>query len=1188
MKNRLFQRLSAFAVAGAMAVSFAAVPVAATEVPEHEHNWVSQVTKVATCQEPGFEKRACDCGAVETKELPQKTEHTYNAEGKCTVCGTMNPALLTNDTTDTTKTEPGTETGKGTQTDGVGGEQAKTDGGEGQPTENKGENTEISKPTEGKGETNETSKPTEGKDETTETSKPTEGKDETNETAKPTEGNGETTGSTETTEGLTEEEQAAQESAKRVAEVQALIDALRTEVPEEELEAEKAKFDAVTAALATLTEEEKAKLNLTNYQALEKLLALLPATLEEKVGPVTTEEELRKAIEQGGDVVLANDITLTRMIEIGKDKQDYPGLNLDLAGHAISSEVKKVFEIHTTEKVVIRSSADKKGTITTSSGDGRCVDARVAANVELSNLTLSVTGGGNTQVVNIGGAVNGANLVINNCTISAGDAGYAVMAFRKSTINISGSDLSGFAALYMSGHDGDSSGTEITVSGSTLTGNNPHGPSDNDFGTIQLEAPVTIEVKNKSTLVANGTGDYSEFILGANNEYLAIAGANVTIDETTTIQLAGHEGKNFLLHPYFYADNHITENTIKIPSKYASMLDADLKLDADNRVVQKINSEERLRAAIEKGGTVTVDADIELTQPLVIANGKTVTLDLNGKTLSDKAGSFGGQNQPDSLVIVDNGGSLTVTGNGTIRSSVNGIKMTQDSTKNDKLPAKLVVENGTITAGDYYAIAGNGSRHNTDITINGGTISATYGGIFHPQDGKLTINGGSITGGEFGVEMRAGELNINGGSITATAKNFEVKPNGNGSTSIGVAVAVVPHTTGKNVSVTISGGTLTGNHALNEAKVETNSGTVSMSVSGGDFKGKVDSQTVEKFITGGTFKEPPKEALAKDHFSFEKKPDGTFELKEDPHISDGNETIYPANPNAPVSLDGILTNNEAKDAEIVMDANGEVKNDHTMSGNLTMEVNGHKITGSGSISGKLTLKDLNAKGTHLALPQGGKVTFQNGSVQVTADAVTNTAGNSVGYSKPIQITHNGHDYTYFLAIGGSNDGKLSIDANGKPIVTGQHYVVKAKTDKIEKFTMTGIYNGSVTSNDFYKNTNATLQFVTDAPATALEVGFVTVDGKQITDSSCFSVTSGDTAAVTLSNKYLRSLSIGVHTLQMHFKDGKTVYGIFSVRTTSNADSSNPKTGDTIFLPIAVMTLSLTALAVLMPRKKKFF
>ncbi len=192
-----------------------------------------------------------------------------------------------------------------------------------------------------------------------------------------------------------------------------------------------------------------------------------------------------------------------------------------------------------------------------------------------------------------------------------------------------------------------------------------------------------------------------------------------------------------------------------------------------------------------------------------------------------------------------------------------------------------------------------------------------------------------------------------------------------------------------------------------------------------------------------------------------------------------------------------------------------------------------------------------------------------------------------GYSKPIQITYDGHDYTYFLGLGGSNDGKLTIDTNGKPIVTGQHYVVKGKV-LTPGFGIPTVYNGNVVSNDFYKNTNSTLQFVSDAPATALQTSYVTVDGKQITDSSCFSVTSGDTAAVTLSNKYLRSLSVGVHTLHMNFLDGSTAFAVFSVRTTSNADSSNPKTGDTIFLPIAVMTLSLTALAVLMPRKKKFF
>lgn len=57
-----------------------------------------EVTKPATCQEPGEEKRVCVCGASETRVIPVSQEHTYdgkwidNKDGKthtqsCSVCG---------------------------------------------------------------------------------------------------------------------------------------------------------------------------------------------------------------------------------------------------------------------------------------------------------------------------------------------------------------------------------------------------------------------------------------------------------------------------------------------------------------------------------------------------------------------------------------------------------------------------------------------------------------------------------------------------------------------------------------------------------------------------------------------------------------------------------------------------------------------------------------------------------------------------------------------------------------------------------------------------------------------------------------------------------------------------------------------------------------------------------------------
>ena len=65
---------------------------------------------------------------------------------------------------------------------------------------------------------------------------------------------------------------------------------------------------------------------------------------------------------------------------------------------------------------------------------------------------------------------------------------------------------------------------------------------------------------------------------------------------------------------------------------------------------------------------------------------------------------------------------------------------------NPSSPAILTVNGGTLQ-GYYYGISGNGTRHGTSVTINnGGKIEGKYGtGIYHPQDGTLSINGGEIT-----------------------------------------------------------------------------------------------------------------------------------------------------------------------------------------------------------------------------------------------------------------------------------------------------------------------------------------------------------------------------------------------------------------------------------------------------------
>ncbi|MCQ2112307.1 MAG: hypothetical protein MJY95_03075 [Bacteroidaceae bacterium] len=260
--------------------------------------------------------------------------------------------------------------------------------------------------------------------------------------------------------------------------------------------------------------------------------------------------------------------------------------------------------------------------------------------------------------------------------------------------------------------------------------------------------------------------------------------------------------------------------------------------------------------AVEGTATIKMIANEETAAAIEIPAGKNITLDLNDKTISASAAFNTG------VIRVHNGATLTIDdfsasktgaidGNGKAYAAVAVTANNDDAT----VPATLVVNNGMFE-GMYYGIVGNGLRHNTDITINGGSFSGEYA-IYHPQSGDLTITGGEFTGNSSAIEMRAGNLVIEGGTFTATA-TFAEQGSGNGTTIEGAAIAVSQHSTNKDLSVAISGGTFTGAKAIYEKDYQdANVDNISMSIEGGQFNGDVYSQNCDNFISAGTYSVRP-------------------------------------------------------------------------------------------------------------------------------------------------------------------------------------------------------------------------------------------------------------------------------------------------------------------------------------------
>lgn len=237
--------------------------------------------------------------------------------------------------------------------------------------------------------------------------------------------------------------------------------------------------------------------------------------------------------------------------------------------------------------------------------------------------------------------------------------------------------------------------------------------------------------------------------------------------------------------------------------------------------------------------TCTLKNNVEVSSAVEV--GTNIVLDLNGYTLSASQESFA----DDSLLVVLRKGTLTVQDSSTTKAGkIDGendnlattIKVTKYGENDDTNAATLVVNSGTIT-GSSLAISGNGNRHNTVITINDGVVSSTNGtAIYHPQDGTITVNGGTIEG-ETGIEIRSGKLTVTGGTIRGTYKPVEVNANGSGTTTDGAGIAVAQHTTKKAIDVKVSGGTIEGHTALYESNPQKNEAAaiekVTITISGG-------------------------------------------------------------------------------------------------------------------------------------------------------------------------------------------------------------------------------------------------------------------------------------------------------------------------------------------------------------------
>lgn len=298
-------------------------------------------------------------------------------------------------------------------------------------------------------------------------------------------------------------------------------------------------------------------------------------------------------------------------------------------------------------------------------------------------------------------------------------------------------------------------------------------------------------------------------------------------------------------------------------------------------------------AAAKNGDTITLVRDVALDKSLIIGSvdseQKVLTLDLNGHSISAAKAVIGVQNakltvtgpgkiyetSPYSGAIYIKGSDIAANEDYTVVNIGAGVELEAWSPifvtpyNGSGYGVVVNVDGAKLTGktdtdgGSGCAIYVNGSiQHQNNapkLVLNNVTQTATGAGMYLAGYANTTITGGSITGGNTGIEIRAGELTLNDCALEATAQEFSCEPNGSGTTTVGAAIAIAQHTTKKDIAVTINGGSFKGVKALNESNPQANDPApqVKLSIDGGTFIGDISTADVTGFIKSGTFSSQP-------------------------------------------------------------------------------------------------------------------------------------------------------------------------------------------------------------------------------------------------------------------------------------------------------------------------------------------
>lgn len=534
-----------------------------------------------------------------------------------------------------------------------------------------------------------------------------------------------------------------------------------------------------------------------------------------------------------------------------------------------------------------------------SSGSGSGSGAVTAGITTEKALKDAISAASENETITLGGSI----------TLTA-----PIIIKKKITLDMDGHTFSSTQDIW---NDATSAWSFISVQANgdlTITGNGTFQTKANDCYAVDVQDGATLTIENgtfvgnvhaiyvfEGSLFVHG-GTYSiqqkytnaaqadEFVLNCYDANRRNGSATISVSGGSFINFnpancqAEGIATNFCADGYTTTSTTIGENTIYTVGAGTNSAVANAGANY-NTLQSAINSVEANSSSTQ---TVTLLKDV--TEDIAIPSDKTLTLDLNGKKLT---------NVSSDTITVASGANLTITGEGTVDNVThgkadiynNGTVILNNGNYTRSQEAKNTTETSggnsyynilnhgdmtidgavkVLSTGHFSSLVANGyysysstnprdgyvsgtNQDKPNLTIKGGSFSGGINTIKNDDNATLTINGGTFTNYTQAALQNHGTATVTAGSFTANSK-YAIDNCGCDATN----------DPGK---LEISGGTFNGTLYIR-------SDHSNVTISDGYFNGSISKTGGDITITGGYFTSDPSAYVASGHYTVDSSEDG--------------------------------------------------------------------------------------------------------------------------------------------------------------------------------------------------------------------------------------------------------------------------------------------------------------------------